>query len=122
MTIDLAFFLGQLFQNPVLVVVVVLNIGVIVVNGATDAPNAIATAVSTRAMKPRHAIIMAAVCNFLGLLLVSLVSTAVAATIFSMVDFGGDNRAALIALMAAMVAIIVWGATADRKSVCRERV
>ena len=63
MTIDLAFFLGQLVQNPVLVVVVVLNIGVIVVNGATDAPNAIATAVSTRAMKPRHAIIMAAVCT-----------------------------------------------------------
>ena len=112
MTIDLAFFLGQLVQNPVLVVVVVLNVGVIIVNGATDAPNAIATAVSTRAMKPRHAIIMAAICNFLGLLLVSLVSTAVAATIFSMVDFGGDSRAALIALMAAMVAIIVWGATA----------
>lgn len=112
MTIDLAFFLGQLLQNPVLVVVVVLNVGVIIVNGATDAPNAIATAVSTRAMRPRTAILMAAVCNFLGLLLVSLVSTAVAATIFSMVDFGGDSRAALIALMAAMVAIIVWGTAA----------
>ena len=46
-----------------------LNIGVIVVNGATDAPNAIATVVSTRAMKPKPAIVMAAVCNFLGCLL-----------------------------------------------------
>lgn len=112
MTIDLAFFLGQLVQNPVLVVVVVLNVGVIIVNGATDAPNAIATAVSTRAMKPRHAIIMAAICNFLGLLLVSLVSSAVAQTIFSMVDFGGNSHQAIIALMSAMVAIIVWGAAA----------
>ena len=89
MTIEWTFFLSELMQNPILLVVTLLNIGVIIVNGATDAPNAIATAVSTRAMKPRHAIIMAAVFNFLGLLLVSLVSTAVAHTIFSMVDFGG---------------------------------
>ena len=75
MTIEWTFFLSELMQNPILLVVTLLNIGVIIVNGATDAPNAIATAVSTRAMKPRHAIIMAAVFNFLGLLLVSLVST-----------------------------------------------
>ena len=112
MTIEWTFFLSELMQNPILLVVTLLNIGVIIVNGATDAPNAIATAVSTRAMKPRHAIIMAAVFNFLGLLLVSLVSTAVAHTIFSMVDFGGNSHQALTALMAAMVAIIVWGATA----------
>ena len=83
MTIEWTFFLSELVQNPILLVVTLLNIGVIVVNGATDAPNAIATAVSTRAMKPRHAIIMAAIFNFLGLLLVSLVSTAVAHTVFS---------------------------------------
>ncbi len=112
MTIEWTFFLSELMQNPILLVVTLLNIGVIVVNGATDAPNAIATAVSTRAMKPRAAIIMAAVFNFLGLLLVSLVSTAVAHTIFSMVNFGGDSHQALTALMAAMVAIIVWGAAA----------
>lgn len=109
MTIEWTAFLSELMQNPVLVVVAVLNIGVIIVNGATDAPNAIATSVSTRAMKPRHAILMAAACNFLGLLLVSLVSSAVAHTIFSMVDFGGDAHQSIIALMAAMVAIIVWG-------------
>ncbi len=112
MTIDLSFFLSELVSNPLLAVVTLLNIGVIIVNGATDAPNAIATSVSTRAMKPRRAILMAAVCNFFGLLLISLVSTAVANTIFSMVDFGGDNHAALVSLMAAMVSIIVWGAAA----------
>lgn len=105
-------FVSQLLSNPLLVVVAILNIGVIVVNGATDAPNAIATAVSTRAMKTRSAIIMAALCNFVGLVVISFISSAIAQTIFSMVDFGGDYHKALIALMAAMVAIIVWGASA----------
>ena len=112
MTIEWATFIAELASNPVLVAVTLLNIGVIVVNGATDAPNAIATVVSTRAMKPKVAILMAAVCNFLGLLLVSLVTSAVAHTIFNMVDFGGNSQQALIALTAAMIAIIVWGAAA----------
>lgn len=111
-TIEWASFIAGLASNPVLVVVTLLNIGVIVVNGATDAPNAIATVVSTRAMKPKPAIVMAAVCNFLGLLVVSLFTAAVAHTIFNMVDFGGDSQQSLIALMAAMVAIIVWGTVA----------
>jgi PiT family inorganic phosphate transporter len=99
-------------QNPILLVVAILNIGVIIVNGATDAPNAIATVVSTRSLRPKTAIAMAAICNFLGLFVISLVSSAIAQTIFSMVDFGGDSHKALIALMAAMVAIIVWGVVA----------
>ncbi len=112
MTIDLGSFFSALASSPMLVVVVLLNIGVIIVNGATDAPNAIATVVSTRAMKPRSAILMAATCNFLGLVLVSLVTTAVAETIFSMVDFGGDTHKSMIALVAAMIAIIIWGVAA----------
>ena len=45
MTIEWATFIAELASNPVLVAVTLLNIGVIVVNGATDAPNAIATVV-----------------------------------------------------------------------------
>lgn len=112
MTIEWATFVTELLSNPMLVAVTLLNIGVIVVNGATDAPNAIATVVSTRCMSARAAIVMAAVCNFFGLLLITLVSSAVANTIFHMVDFGGDSHSALLALLAAMVAIIVWGAAA----------
>lgn len=105
-------FLTELVSNPALVVVTLLTIGVIVVNGATDAPNAIATVVSTRCMSPNASIIMAAICNFFGLLLITVVSAAVANTIFKMVDFGGDAHQALVALLAAMVAIIVWGVAA----------
>lgn len=112
MVIEWTQFLSELMSNPVLVAVTLLNIGVIIVNGATDAPNAIATVVSTRCMKAGPAVIMAAICNFIGLLLITLVSSAVANTIFGMVDFGGNDHAALVALLAAMVAIIVWGAVA----------
>lgn len=112
MEIEWSVFIASLVSNPILIAVTLLNIGVIIVNGATDAPNAIATVVSTRCMKAGPAIIMAAVCNFLGLVLISLVSAAVADTIFNMVDFGGDSHQAIVALMAAMVAIIVWGGAA----------
>ena len=112
MTIEWTFFLSELMQNPILMVVTLLNIGVIVVNGATDAPNAIASAVSTRCLSPTTALILAAVFNFMGLVGMTYISTAVAHTIFSMVNFGGDSHQALTALMAAMVAIIVWGAAA----------
>lgn len=112
MAIDLSVYLVELLSNPVLAVVSLLCIGVIIVNGATDAPNAIATVVGTRAMRPKTAILMAAACNFAGLVLVSLATTAVAATIYKMVDFGGNSEHALIALAAAMTAIIVWGVAA----------
>ena len=111
---EFSVFLGELASNPMLLLIAILNIGVIIVNGATDAPNAIATAVSTRAMRSRSAIIMAAICNFVGLVVITMISSAIAHTIFSMVDFGGDSHKALIALMAAMVAIIVWGVAAWR--------
>lgn len=109
MDLSLAAVIPELVSNPILLIILALSIGTIVVNGATDAPNAIATCVSTRSMSPRKAILMAAIFNFFGVFIMTFFSTAVAHTIFTMVDFGGDNQAALIALMSAMVAIIVWG-------------
>jgi PiT family inorganic phosphate transporter len=46
-------------------------------NGWTDAPNSIATVVSTRVMRPHHAVMMAGVLNLVG----ALAGTAVAKTI-----------------------------------------
>lgn len=112
MAVDLSSVLAAIAANPMLGVIVVLCIGATMVNGATDAPNAIATVVGTRAMSAGRAIAMAAICNLIGLVGITAISTAVAGTIFGMVDFGGDNHAALVALAAAMVAIIVWGVAA----------
>lgn len=104
-------FLSQL-QNPALLITVVLTLAVIFVNGWTDAPNAIATAVSTRALKPRQAVILAAVFDFLGILVMTMINKTVAETIYKMVDFGGNSHDALVALCAAMIAIVVWAVSA----------
>ena len=113
MTISLSEFLAQLAANPVLAVTVALTLGVVLVNGWTDAPNAIATCVSTRAMSARSAILMAAVFNFLGVLVMTMVNASVAATIYNMVDFGGDTHEALIALCAALFSIVVYSVVAS---------
>ena len=112
MAVDLPTVISAIVANPVLGVIIILCLGTTMVNGATDAPNAIATVVGTRAMPAGKAIVMAAICNFVGLVGITAISTAVAGTIFGMVDFGGNNQHALVALAAAMVAIIVWGVAA----------
>lgn len=105
-------FVSQMLGNPMLLVSTILTLGVILVNGWTDAPNAIATCVSTRAISVRKAIIMAAVFNFLGVLIMTSINASVAFTIYNMVDFGGDSKLALIALCAAMAAIVIWATAA----------
>lgn len=105
-------FIQQMLQSPMLMVSSVLTLGVVLVNGWTDAPNAIATCVSTRAIEVRKAIIMAAVFNFFGVLVMTMINASVATTIYNMVDFGNDSQAALVALCAAMAAIVIWATAA----------
>lgn len=112
MEIGIIQYIEQLQGNPLAIITAVLTLGVILVNGWTDAPNAIATCVSTRSIKPRSAIIMAAVFNFLGVFVMTIISDKVAATISNMVDFGNDMESATIALCAALFAIVVWATAA----------
>lgn len=112
MNIDFMSFLSQLVTSPAMAITVLLTMGVILVNGWTDAPNAIATVVSTRAMKASNAIIMAAILNFFGVLVMTFINSKVAMTIYNMVDFGGNASEASIALCAALFAIVVWATAA----------
>jgi len=112
MTVLLGDFINQLFSNPALVVITLLTLGVILVNGWTDAPNAIATCVSTRSMGPRAAILMAAIFNFFGVFVMTMFNATVAQTIYKMVDFGGNSEEALVALSAALFAIVLWATAA----------
>ena len=114
MSISLSAFCSELVSNPPLFITVLLTLGVILVNGWTDAPNAIATCVSTRSMSPRAAILMAAFFNFLGVLVMTALNATVAETIYNMVDFGGDAHTALVALCAALFAIVTWATAAWR--------
>lgn len=108
MSISLSDFFVQLSSNPAFAVTALLVLASIFVNGWHDAPNAIATCVATRALDPKLAILMAAVFNFLGVMIMTMFSSSVAHTIYKMVDFGGDAHKALMALCAALFAIVVW--------------
>lgn len=113
MEISILDFLTYLRTYPSLIVSTILVLAVIFVNGWTDAPNAIATCVTTRAIKPKTAIYMAAVFNFLGLLVMTLFNRSVAETIYNIVDFGDNTSMALVALCAAMTAIVLWASAAS---------
>ncbi len=112
MTLNLTDFIQMLGTNLPLFIVSLLTLGVILVNGWTDAPNAIATCIATGCMKPRKAILMAACFNFLGIVIMTSLNASVAMTIYHMVDFGSNSGEALIALCAALFAIIIWATAA----------
>src|SRR6476619_7478056 len=72
-------------------------------NGFHDAANAIATSVSTRALTPRAALLLAAVFNLIG----SLVSVKVANTVGSIITAPQTSHG-LVVVFAAVVGAIVW--------------
>lgn len=85
-----------------LIFVVVFAIAFDFINGFHDTANAIATSVSTRALPPRAAIIMAAILNFVG----ALYSTGVAKTIAK--DIIDVNSATAQVMVAALISAIMW--------------
>ena len=113
MDVSLSYFLNAISESPVLLITVALTLGVIFVNGWTDAPNAIATCITTRCMGARQAILLSAVFNFLGVLIMTHINASVASTISTMVDFGGNTHEALIALCAALFSIVVYSVAAS---------
>ncbi len=88
------------------ILVVIFALGFDFINGFHDTANAIATSVSTRALKPRVAILMAAVMNFIG----ALTFTGVAKTISKdIVDpFMLDNGVGSLVILAALTSAILW--------------
>lgn len=91
---------------------VFITLSVAFVNGWTDAPNAIASCVSTGCLKMKTAVIIAAVSDFAGAIIVGSFSKKVTETVINIADFGTDNRKAVIALCAAMCAVVIWAVSA----------
>lgn len=73
-------------------------------NGFHDAANAIATSVSTRALTPRVALLMAAVMNLAG----AFLGTEVAATVGKGIIQPPEGKHGLLIVFAALVGAIVW--------------
>ena len=89
-------------NDVLLVVVMVVALGFDFTNGFHDTANAVATSVSTRALSPRMAVLVAAVANLAG----AFVTTAVAKTVGKgIIDTGLANEKTVLA---ALVGAIAW--------------
>lgn len=110
MSLKLVEFLQLAVRCPPFGVAVLLAVGMVLVNGGTDAPNAIAGCMASHAMRPRSATWMAAACNLLGALAATL-RPAVAETIADLANFG-NGATAVAGLCAGMTAVVVWSAGA----------
>jgi len=89
-------------SDVLLVVVVVVALGFDFSNGFHDTANAVATSVSTRALTPRMAVLIAALANLAG----AFVTTAVAKTVGKgIIDTGLATEKTLLA---ALIGAIVW--------------
>src|SRR3954462_1583763 len=87
-----------------LIVIIVVALAFDYTNGFHDAANAIATAVSTRALTPRVALALAAVANLVG----ALVSTKVASTVGKGIIESPSGTHGLVVVFAALVGAITW--------------
>jgi PiT family inorganic phosphate transporter len=81
------------------------------INGWTDAPNAIATVVSTRVLSPSQAVLMAAVLNIVGAV---VTGTAVASTIGAGIVKPEliTGSVGLLVVIAATLTVIIWSTVA----------
>lgn len=93
-------------MDPLLLAVLGLVLAAEFVNGWTDAPNSIATVVSTRVLAPAHALILASILNVAG----AMTGTAVAATIGK--GIVSPDSINIYTVGAAMVGIVMWSTIA----------
>ena len=102
--------------HPWAYIALIINFGVVFVNGWTDGPNAIATCVTTRAMRPKPAVIMCAVLNAVGVIVIGAFSSYISAlvggdvsqTIANLVNWGNSSiDQMLCAIACGLLAIVV---------------
>ena len=89
-------------SDLLLVIVLALALAFDFTNGFHDTANVVASAISTRAMSPRKAIVLASVLNFVGALLSLKVAATVATGIISV------SRVTQTIAFAALVGAIAW--------------
>ena len=88
--LSLSALVSQAVRDPVLAITCALVLAVVLVNGWTDAPNAIAAAVGAGALSFRRAALLAAACNLLGAVVMTAVNASVAETLYDIADFGSS--------------------------------
>ena len=85
---------------------IILVLGVIFVNGFTDAPNSISGVISSKIWSKSKACILSGAFNFLGVITSAIVGTRVADHLLSLIDFG---KYSIYGVWATLITVIIFG-------------
>ncbi|MFD5742789.1 anion permease [Streptomyces massasporeus] len=91
-------------ELTLVVLIIIVGLTFDFTNGFHDAANAIATSISTRALTPRVALVMAAVMNFCG----AFLGTGVAETVGSGIIEAPEATSGLLLVLCALLGAIGW--------------
>lgn len=91
-------------ELAIIIAVIVVALFFDYTNGFHDAANAIATSISTRALTPRVALVIAAFFNFIG----AFIGTGVAATVGKGIVSAPQGQAGLVLVLSALLGAIAW--------------
>ena len=103
-----------------LILIIIAALGFGFSNGLNDAANAIATAIGSRVLSPRQAIIIAAICNFAGTISGALIGAYVAKTIGKGIvesDALTNSELGLLTIVAGVLAAVMWVLFATRHGI-----
>ena len=105
---DFKNFVSFCGSDPKILLAVLPAVLLMLVNGWTDAPVNIATAIHSGAVRPRLAILMSAVCNFFGAVTMCAFGSSVAVNIYSISGLSSAEGDVLPALASAVMSVVIW--------------
>ncbi len=95
-------------MDSLVLLLITAQILMITVNGWTDAPNAIMSAVCSKVLDYRKAVILAAVFNFVGVLVMSRIQPSVSDTVSGMIKLNGTLHETAVLLLCAMLTVVFY--------------
>ncbi len=101
-------------SSPLCFAALFSSLALMLVNGWTDAPVNIATAIHSGAVGSKSAVILSAVCNFLGAGAMAFMGSSVAISLYSISGLDSVESHALEALTASFIAVVLWALFALR--------
>ena len=102
-------YFSKITDTPIDFFIFFLVLGVVFVNGFTDAPGSVSGIISSKILSKRKACFLGGICNFAGVLLSSVLGFKVAKSVSSLASFGEYGKEGVCACL---LTVIVFGVVA----------
>ena len=95
-------------NKPSIIFAFLMSVGMMIVNGWTDAPVNIATALKSKAIGFKKAVLLSAICNLLGAAAMFALGNSVAINTLMLSGLTVQGSSALLGVISAMLSVIIW--------------